>query len=110
MGNIAKGLLDGGANLGVSSRAIGSLKANHSGVQVVQDDFMLSTAADLVADPSAPEAFVRGIMEGMEWIFVDGKFVERNIDDAKRSIRNATSSRLEETKILAFQTFLNSIK
>jgi hypothetical protein len=110
MGNIAKGLLDGGANLGVSSRAIGSLKANHSGVQVVQDDFMLSTAADLVADPSAPEAFVRGIMEGMEWIFVDGKFVERNIDDAKRSIRNAPSSRLEETKILAFQTFLNSIK
>ena len=110
MGNIAKGLLDGGANLGVSSRAIGSLKANHSGVQVVQDDFMLSTAADLVADPSAPEAFVRGIMEGMEWIFVDGKFVERNIDDAKRSIRNAPSSRLEETKILAFQTFLTSIK
>ena len=110
MGNIAKGLLDGGANLGVSSRAIGSLKANHSGVQVVQDDFMLSTAADLVADPSAPEAFVRGIMEGMEWIFVDGKFVERNIDDAKRSIRNAASSRLEETKILAFQTFLNCIK
>ena len=63
MGNIARGLLDGGANLGVSSRALGSLQMNKEGVQVVQDDFMLSTAADIVADPSAPDAFVRGIME-----------------------------------------------
>ena len=62
MGQIAKGLLDGGANLGVSSRALGSLQTNNEGVQVVQDDFMLSTAADIVADPSAPDAFVRGIM------------------------------------------------
>ena len=63
MGNIARGLLDGGANLGVSSRALGSLKMNENGVNVVQDDFMLSTAADIVADPSAPDAYVRGIME-----------------------------------------------
>jgi hypothetical protein len=72
MGQIAKGLLDGGANLGVSSRALGSLKMNNEGINVVQDDFMLSTAADIVADPSAPDAFVRGIMESKEWTFVDG--------------------------------------
>ena len=66
MGRIAKGLLEGGANLGVSSRAMGSLVANSKGVQIVQDDFMLSTAADIVADPSAPDAFVRGIMENRE--------------------------------------------
>ena len=77
MGNIARGLLDGGANLGVSSRALGSLKMNNEGVQIVQDDFMLSTAADIVADPSAPDAYVRGIMESKEWTFVDGRFVER---------------------------------
>lgn len=110
MGNIAKGLLDGGANLGVSSRAMGTLKANESGVQIVQDDFMLSTAADLVADPSGPNCFVQGIMEGKEWIFVDGKFVEQNIEEIRNSIKNASSRRLEEVKINAFQIFLNKIK
>ena len=110
MGNIARGLLDGGANLGVSSRALGSLKTNNEGVQVVQDDFMLSTAADIVADPSAPDAFVRGIMESKEWVFVDGKFVEKNIDEVKRMIRSTSSRNLEEAKILAFQKFLSKIK
>lgn len=110
MGQIAKGLLDGGANLGVSSRALGSLKTNNEGVQVVQDDFMLSTAADIVADPSAPDAFVRGIMESKEWVFVDGKFVEKHIDEVKRTIRNTSSRNLEEAKILAFQKFLSKIK
>lgn len=110
MGNIARGLLDGGANLGVSSRALGSLKTNNEGVQVVQDDFMLSTAADIVADPSAPDAFVRGIMESKEWVFVDGKFVEQNIDEVKRTIRSTSSRNLEEAKILAFQKFLSKIK
>lgn len=110
MGQIAKGLLDGGANLGVSSRALGSLKTNNEGVQVVQDDFMLSTAADIVADPSAPDAFVRGIMESKEWVFVDGKFVEKQIDEVKRMIRNTSSRNLEEAKILAFQKFLSKIK
>ena len=110
MGKIAKGLLDGGANLGVSSRALGSLKMNKEGVQVVQDDFMLSTAADIVADPSAPDAFVRGIMESKEWVFVDGKFVERNIDEAKAIIRNASSRNLEEAKLVAFQHFLGKIR
>jgi hypothetical protein len=109
-GMIARGLLDGGANLGVSSRAMGSLKENKDGVQIVQDDFMLSTAADIVADPSAPDAFVRGIMEGKEWVFVDGKFVEKHIDEVKRVIRKTSSKNLTEAKIRAFQNFLSKIK
>lgn len=110
MGNIARGLLDGGANLGVSSRALGSLKSNNEGVQIVQDDFMLSTAADIVADPSAPDAFVRGIMESKEWVFVDGKFVEKHIEEVKHTIRKTSSRNLEEAKIRAFQDFLMKIK
>jgi hypothetical protein len=109
-GLIARGLLEGGANLGVSSRAMGSLKQNNEGVQVVQDDFMLSTAADIVADPSAPDAYVRGIMEGKEWIFVDGKFVEQNIEEVKSFIKKTSSRNLEEAKILAFQHFLSKIR
>jgi hypothetical protein len=110
MGMIARGLLDGGANLGVSSRALGSLQTNNEGVQIVQDDFMLSTAADIVADPSAPDAFVRGIMESKEWVFVDGKFVEQHIEEAQRSIRKASSRNLQEAKIYAFQKFLSKIR
>jgi len=110
MGQIAKGLLEGGANLGVSSRAMGSLKTNDEGVQVVQDDFMLSTAADIVADPSAPDAYVRGIMEGKEWTFVDGKFVEQNIEEVKSFIKKTSSRNLEEAKIKAFQHFLSKIR
>lgn len=110
MGMIARGLLDGGANLGVSSRALGSLKQNNEGVQIVQDDFMLSTAADIVADPSAPDAFVRGIMESKEWVFVDGKFVEQHIDEVKSYIKKTSSRNLEEAKVLAFQRFLSKIR
>jgi hypothetical protein len=110
MGQIAKGLLDGGANLGVSSRALGTLKENENGVQIVQDDFMLSTAADIVADPSAPEAFVRGVMESKEWIYVDGNFVEKHIDAVKHSIKHASSKQLAEAKIRAFKYFLSKIK
>ena len=110
MGQIARGLLDGGANLGVSSRALGSLKANNEGVQIVQDDFMLSTAADIVADPSAPDAYVRGIMENKDWVFVDGKFVEKHIEEVKAIIRKTSSRNLEEAKIVAFQSFLSKIR
>jgi hypothetical protein len=110
MGMIARGLLDGGANLGVSSRALGSLQMNKEGVQVVQDDFMLSTAADIVADPSAPDAFVQGIMESKEWVFVDGKFVEKHIDEVRSMIKKASSKNLEEAKIIAFQKFLREIR
>jgi hypothetical protein len=110
MGKIAKGLLDGGANLGVSSRALGSLKTNSEGVQIVQDDFMLSTAADIVADPSAPDAFVRGIMEGHEWVFVDGKYVQKNIEEVRSVIKKTSSAGLNETKLRAFQHFLGKIR
>jgi hypothetical protein len=110
MGKIAKGLLDGGANLGVSSRALGSLKVNNEGVSIVQDDFMLSTAADIVADPSAPDAYVRGIMEGKEWVFVNGHFVERDIEEARAAIKRASSRNLQEAKVLAFQNFLSKIR
>jgi hypothetical protein len=110
MGKIAKGLLDGGANLGVSSRALGSLKTNSEGVQIVQDDFMLSTAADIVADPSAPDAFVRGIMEGHEWVFVDGKYVQKNIEAVRSTIKRTSSAGLNEAKLRAFQHFLGKIR
>ena len=110
MGNIARSLLEGGANLGVSSRALGSLRMNKEGIQVVQDDFMLSTAADIVADPSAPDAFVRGIMESAEWVFVDGRFEQKHIEESKKEILNAPSKRLNEVSVKAFQKFLNSIK
>jgi hypothetical protein len=110
MGQIAKGLLDGGANLGVSSRALGSLKSNRDGVQVVQDDFILSTAADIVADPSAPDAFVRGIMEGHEWVYVDGKFVGKQIEETKKLIESTKSNKLQAVSTQAFEKFLNSLK
>ena len=110
MGNIARGLLDGGANLGVSSRALGTLAPNIEGLQIVQDDFMLSTAADIVADPSAPDAFVRGIMENKEWTFVDGKYVERHIEEAKKNIRRASSKDLDEAMMLEFARFLREIR
>lgn len=110
MGNIARGLLEGGANLGVSSRALGSLQMNKEGIQVVQDDFMLSTAADIVADPSAPDAFVRGIMESVEWVFVNGKFEQRQIEETKKLIQKTPSKRLTETSIRAFQNFLANLK
>jgi len=110
MGNIAKALLEGGSNLGVSSRALGSLKQNNEGISIVQDDFMLSTAADIVADPSAPDAYVRGIMENKEWVFVDGKFVEKHIEETKSIIKKASSKQLQEAKIRAFQNFLSKIR
>jgi hypothetical protein len=109
MGRIAEGILKGGGRLGVSSRALGSLKMNNEGVNIVQSDFLLSTAADIVGDPSAPDAFVNGIMESAEWIYQDGKF-ERIADEAKRTIRKASSMNLEEQKAIAFANFLRSIK
>ena len=109
-GRIARGIMEGGGRLGVSSRALGSLKLNREGVNVVQDDFRLSTAADIVADPSAPDAFVQGIMEGVEWIFVDGRYEQRQIEEAKKLIQTTPSKRLTEASLQAFQNFLNSIK
>ena len=109
-GKIVKSLIDEGASLGVSSRGMGSLKTTKDGSSEVQKDFMLATAADIVADPSAPDAFVRGVMEGKEWMFVDGKFVEQDIDAVKSTITKATKSQLEEAKLFAFAKFLKAIK
>jgi len=108
-GKIVKSLIDEGAQLGVSSRGMGSL-ITREGVSMVQNDFTLATAADIVADPSAPNAFVEGIMEGKEWVLVDGKFVEQDMTEAQRVIRATSSKRLEEQKLKLFMNFLQKIK
>lgn len=108
-GKIVKSLIDEGASLGVSSRGMGSLKTANDGTALVQGDFMLATAADIVADPSAPDAFVQGVMEGREWMFVDGKFVEKDIEEVVETIKRASSKQLEEAKLYAFERFLRKI-
>jgi hypothetical protein len=105
MGNIAKNLIEGGAQLGVSSRGMGSLKAVN-GVNIVQDDFYLATAADIVADPSAPGAFVQGIMEGKEWMLVDGVWTEQQLDQAKKELRYASQKQIEEVSLRIFENLL----
>jgi len=109
MGRIVKNLIDEGAQLGVSSRGMGSLVLNKEGVNEVQDDFYLATAGDIVADPSAPDAFVRGIMEGKEWVLVEGRFVERDFERTRDYIKKASSSDLNEAKIRAFQDFMQRL-
>ena len=110
MGNIAKSLIDEGVKLGVSSRGIGSLKPTREGVQVVSDDFMLSTAADIVADPSAPDAFVEGIMEGREWVWDGGVLREQNVAKTYREINTlVTQKQLDEKKVELFTDFLNTL-
>ena len=107
-GKIVKNLMDEGAKLGVSSRGVGSLEEKN-GANYVKDDFRLSTAADIVADPSAPEAFVRGVMEGREWIFENGLLVQREIDEIKETIRKTSSRKLEEQMVNAFKRFINKL-
>lgn len=110
MGKIAKNLLDEGVKLGVSSRGVGSLKETREGYKLVGEDFMLATAADIVADPSAPDAFVQGIMEGKEWVMVDGILREQQVKDTVSTINNLVTSRqLEEKKIELFQNFLSNL-
>ena len=110
MGNIASSLIDEGVKLGVSSRGIGSLKQTREGVNIVGDDFMLATAADIVADPSAPDAFVEGIMEGKEWVWEGSLLRERKAEETRISINKLTSERkLDEQKLNLFNDFLNSI-
>lgn len=107
MGNIARGLIESGAQLGVSSRGMGSLKLNREGINEVQDDFHLATAADIVADPSAPDAFVNGIMEGVDWVWENNILVARN---AREQVERATRSReLEEKKLHIFENFLKKL-
>jgi len=110
MGKIAKNLIDEGVTLGVSSRGVGSLREVRGGYKLVGEDFMLSTAADIVADPSAPDAFVQGIMEGKEWVMVDGVLREQQIKDTVSTINKLVSSReLDEKKIELFQNFLSNL-
>jgi len=108
-GKIVKSLIDEGATLGVSSRGMGSLTSK-GGVSMVQNDFTLATAADIVADPSAPNAFVEGVMESKEWVMVDGKFVEKDLQEVQSIIRKTSLKNLEEQKLRMFQYFLKKIK
>ena len=108
MGNIAKNLLDEGVKLGVSSRGMGSL-IKRENCNIVADDFMLATAADIVADPSAPDAFVDGIMEGKEWVWDNGILKEAAIAQIKNEIDHSTLINIQERKISAFAKFLKSL-
>lgn len=108
MGNIARNLIEGGGQLGVSSRGMGSIK-QQNGVNVVQDDFYLATAADIVADPSAPDAFVRGIMENKEWMIVNGVWTEMDQDLAQRSIKKASRKDIEMVAEQIFRNFISKL-
>ena len=108
MGRIAKDLLGEGVKLGVSSRGMGSIRKEEN-CNVVMDDFMLATAADIVADPSAPDAFVNGIMEGKEWVWDNGVLKEAAVAQIKQEIDQATLINLQERKISAFEAFLKSL-
>jgi hypothetical protein len=110
MGKIAESLIKEGVKLGVSSRGIGSLRPDREGVNIVGNDFMLATAADIVADPSAPDAFVEGIMEGKEWVWDGGILRERVASRTYKQINTLVDQRrLDEHKLNLFQDFLNSI-
>ena len=110
MGKIASSLLDEGVKLGVSSRGIGSLRPTKEGFNVVGDDFMLATAADIVADPSAPDAFVEGIMEGKEWVWEGSILRERKAEQAKAAVETLVVQRqLDEKKVELFNNFLSSL-
>lgn len=106
-GNIVKNLIDEGVRLGVSSRGMGSLK-QVNGINQVQDDFSLATV-DIVADPSAPNAFVNGIMEGKEWVWNNGILQEKHIASYKNTIKKATSRQLDEAKLEVFKDFLSKL-
>ena len=108
-GKIVKNLIDEGAKLGVSSRGMGSLERSRGGEARVGNDFYLATAADIVADPSAPDAFVEGIMEGKEWIWDNGVIKERDIEEYKQYIKEAKRLKLAEAKAEVFSKFLKGL-
>jgi len=108
-GQIVKNFIENGVNLGVSSRALGSVAMTKEGYNLVQDDLRLATAADIVADPSAPGAFVNGIMENKEWMFVEGRFVEADFDNAKRQIQRASSKQIEAVALGLFENYLRKL-
>lgn len=107
-GKIVKSLLDGGASLGVSTRGVGSLKSTN-GYQLVQDDFHLATAADIVADPSAPDAFVRGIMENAEWVLTNTGWTAVHHDRAKKLLKEASRNEIEDVALKVFRNFMSKL-
>ena len=110
MGKIASSLIGEGVKLGVSSRGVGSLKESSNGCKMVGEDFQLATAADIVADPSAPDAFVNGIMEGREWVWEGGSLREELAEKTQKTINTLVDQkRLEEKKLSLFQNFLNNL-
>ena len=110
MGNIAKGLLDGGVTLGVSTRGVGSLKP-YNGYQLVQDDFKLAAAADIVADPSAPNAFVQGIMENCDWWYdaMTNTWHQRYIEESRKVVKKASKREIESVALRLFENFISKI-
>lgn len=109
MGQIVKSLIEAGANLGVSTRGLGSTKLNRDGISEVQDDFYLATAADIVADPSAPDAFVHGIMEGVEWVWDNGIIKPQQVEEIRNNLHKASKNNLQEAKLQAFQQFMQGL-
>lgn len=109
MGQIARNLIEGDCRVGVSSRGLGSLKPNSRGINEVQDDFYLATAADIVADPSAPDAFVHGIMEGVDWVWDNGIIKAQKIEEMKNEILSSSRKSLEKTKMKVFESFINQL-
>ena len=107
-GKIVKSLIDEGAKLGVSSRGMGTL-ANVGGANIVKDDFYLATAADIVADPSAPDAFVEGIMEGKEWVWDNGVLKSKTVEEYKQEIEKAKMHELSEVKAKVFANFISKL-
>lgn len=108
-GQIVKNFLENDVSIGVSSRALGSVIQTREGYNLVQDDLRLATAADIVADPSAPGAFVNGIMENKEWMMVEGHFVERDFDYAKSQIKKASSKQIEGVALKLFENYLSKL-
>jgi hypothetical protein len=108
-GKIVKDFIDNDVSIGVSSRALGSVIQTKEGYNLVQDDLKLATAADIVADPSAPGAFVNGIMENKEWMFVEGRFVEADFDKAKKQIKSASKKQIEEVAFKLFENYLRKL-
>ena len=107
-GQIVKNLIDDGAKLGVSSRGLGSLESKGN-AQYVKDDFQLATAGDIVADPSAPEAFVEGIMEGVEWVMENGILKAVEVEEMQKELKSARLNKLEETKLNLWKRFVESL-
>ena len=109
MGGIAKSLIESGGQLGMSSRGLGSLKKLDSGLLEVQNDFRLVTAADIVTDPSAPDAFVNGIMENVEWTFINGEWVAEKAGQVRESVKKMSKRQLNESKLRIFKHFLSEV-